>query len=114
MPLIFHVCTRQSWNAAEPSGRYRGSADDDRDGFIHFSTGEQVEASVAKHRAGQEGLVILGVAAEALGPALKWERSRGGQLFPHLYGPLPVEAVVFVRDLPLGPDGRHLFPSLEP
>ena len=114
MSLIFHVCPRETWSAAQTTGRYSGSADDHRDGFIHFSTGEQLEASVAKHRAGQEGLVILGVEADALGQSLKWEPSRGGQLFPHLYGPLPAEAVVFVRDLPLGSDGRHLFPSLEP
>ena len=114
MSLIFHVCPREAWSAAETAGRYHGSADDYRDGFIHFSTGEQLEASVAKHRAGQEGLLILGVEADALGQSLKWEPSRGGQLFPHLYGPLPAEAVAFVRDLPLGSDGRHLFPSLEP
>ncbi|WP_119167567.1 DUF952 domain-containing protein [Algihabitans albus] len=114
MSLIFHVCPREAWTAAETDGRYRGSADDERDGFIHFSIGDQVMDSVAKHRAGQDGLVILGVAADVLGQALKWEPSRGGQLFPHLYGTLPVEAVVFVRDLPLGADGRHLFPSLDP
>ena len=114
MPLIFHVCPRDAWAAAEASGRYAGSSDDKRDGFIHFSAGDQVVESVAKHRAGQTGLVILGVSAEALGKALAWEPSRGGQLFPHLYGDLPIQAVRFVRDLPLGADGRHVFPSLDP
>ncbi len=114
MPLIFHVCPRTAWAAAAATGRYDGSADDRRDGFIHFSTADQLVESVAKHRAGQDGLVLVGVEAEALGPALKWEPSRGGALFPHLYGPLPVEAVAFVRDLPLGPDGRHVFPPLAP
>jgi uncharacterized protein (DUF952 family) len=114
MPLIYHVCPREAWQAAETAGRYEGSADDRRDGFIHFSAGEQVVESVAKHRAGQDGLVILGVDPDALGDALKWEPSRGGALFPHLYGPLPVSAVAFVRDLPLGDDGRHVFPSLAP
>ncbi len=114
MSLIFHVCTRESWQAAVAEGRYAGSADDRRDGFIHFSASDQVVDSVAKHRAGQDGLVILGVDPERLGAALKWEPSRGGALFPHLYGPLPLEAVVFVRDLPLGADGRHVFPSLVP
>ncbi|MGP1253770.1 MAG: DUF952 domain-containing protein [Kiloniellales bacterium] len=114
MPLIFHVCPREAWAAAEATGRYVGSSDDKRDGFIHFSAGDQVVESVAKHRAGQEGLVIIGVSAEVLGTALKWEPSRGGQLFPHLYGELPAGAVRFVRDLPLGRDGRHVFPSLDP
>lgn len=109
---IYHVCRAEDWAAAGPGGGYRGSADDLRDGFIHFSTATQVRESVAKHRAGQEGLVILAVEAGALGEALKWEPSRGGQLFPHLYGPLPPEAVRWVRPLPLGPEG-HSFPPLE-
>lgn len=110
---IYHVCRADDWSAAGPSGEYRGSADDLRDGFIHFSTASQVAESVAKHRAGQDGLVLLAVEAAALGEALKWEPSRGGLLFPHLYGPLPPAAVRWVRPLPLGPDGRHLFPALE-
>jgi uncharacterized protein (DUF952 family) len=114
MSLIFHVCARAAWAEAEAAGRYDGSADDRRDGFIHFSAADQVVDSVARHRAGQAGLVILGVEPARLGAALKWEASRGGALFPHLYGPLPLEAVVFVRDLPLGEDGVHVFPSLAP
>lgn len=114
MSLIFHVCARESWEAATAAGHYAGSADDRRDGFIHFSAADQVIGSVARHRAGQDGLVILGVDPEKLGDALKWEPSRGGALFPHLYGPLPLDAVVFVRDLPLGADGRHVFPPLAP
>lgn len=109
---IYHVCPADLWTAAGASGNYRGSDDDLRDGFIHFSTAGQVRESVAKHRAGQDGLVILAVDAEALGEALKWEPSRGGQLFPHLYGPLPPAAVRWVRPLPLAPEG-HVFPPLE-
>ncbi|MDF2096802.1 DUF952 domain-containing protein [Aquibaculum arenosum] len=109
---IYHVCRAEDWAAAGANGGYCGSADDLRDGFIHFSTAAQVRESVAKHRAGQEGLVILAVEAEALGNALRWEPSRGGQLFPHLYGPLPPEALRWERPLPLGPDG-HIFPPLE-
>ncbi|WP_366555903.1 DUF952 domain-containing protein [Aquibaculum sediminis] len=109
---IYHVCRAEDWAAVGASGGYRGSADDLRDGFIHFSTAAQVRESVAKHRAGQGGLVILAVDAAALGDALKWEPSRGGQHFPHLYGPLPPEAVRWVRPLPLGPEG-HSFPPLE-
>lgn len=110
---IYHVTTWEAWRAAERDGRYEGSADDRRDGFIHFSARAQLVDSVARHRAGQDGLVLLHVDAEVLGPALKWEPSRGGALFPHLYGPLPLAAVRRADDLPLDADGRHVFPPLE-
>ena len=110
--VVFHVCRREDWRAAERRGRYDGSPDDKRDGFIHFSAAHQVEESCAKHRAGQTGLVLLTVDPAALGPALRWEASRGGALFPHLYGALPVDAVIAVDDLPLGEDGRHVFPPV--
>ncbi|WP_207483992.1 DUF952 domain-containing protein [Arenibaculum pallidiluteum] len=113
-PLIYHMCRAEEWRAAEAAGSYRGSSQDAADGFIHFSTAAQVVESAAKHRAGQDGLVLLRVEAAALGPALRWEPARGGQLFPHLYGPLPVSAVQAVDPLPLGPDGRHVFPPLGP
>ncbi len=108
---IYHTCTRAEWQAAEAEGVYRGSSQDAADGFIHFSARDQVAVSAAKHRAGQDGLVLLSVDAGALGDALKWEPSRGGALFPHLYGPLPVAAVTKVDDLPLGADGYHVFPA---
>jgi uncharacterized protein (DUF952 family) len=104
------VCRREEWQAAQGAGRYGGSSQDEADGFIHFSSAAQVVESVAKHRAGQSGLVILEVAAAPLGAALKWEPSRGGQLFPHLYGELPVSAVTRSADLPLGGNGKHMFP----
>lgn len=107
---IYHMCTLAEWRAAEAEGVYQGSSQDARDGFIHFSTRDQVRASAAKHRAGQTGLVLLTADAGALGEALKWEPARGGQLFPHLHGPLPLSAVTDVRELPLGPDGWHRFP----
>jgi uncharacterized protein (DUF952 family) len=107
------MCRREEWAAAKASGRYHGSSQDVADGFIHFSTVAQVRGSAAKHRAGQDGLVLLKVDAEALGDALKWEPARGGELFPHLYGPLPASAVARVDDLPLGLDGKHIFPPLE-
>ena len=110
--VIFHICRREEWDAAQAQGLYYGSSQDRADGFIHFSSAAQVEASAAKHRAGQDGLVLLSVSAAALGPALKWEPSRGGALFPHLYGALPLGAVCRVDDLPLGTDGRHRFPPL--
>lgn len=110
--MIYHICRREEWAAAAAAGCYGGSSQDRADGFIHFSAADQVAASAAKHRAGQDGLVLLTVEAAALGAALKWEPSRGGALFPHLYGPLPASAVRRVDDLPLGPDGRHIFPPL--
>ncbi len=107
---IFHVCRAAEWQAAEAAGAYAGSSQDAADGFIHFSAADQLVASVAKHRAGQQGLVLLKVDPARLGAALKWEPARGGQLFPHLYGPLPLAAVLSARPLPLGPDGQHSFP----
>ena len=107
---IYHVCRRDEWQAAQTSGAYPGSSQDKADGFIHFSAAEQVVASVAKWRAGQSGLVILEADPTALGPALKWEASRDNKLFPHLYGALPVTAVRRFAELPLGPDGKHVFP----
>jgi uncharacterized protein (DUF952 family) len=109
---IYHICRADEWRRAEGSGRYAGSSQDSADGFIHFSTAAQVTASAAKHRAGQSGLVLVAVDPARLGAALKWEPSRGGQLFPHLYGALPLEAVLHVAVLPLGADGRHVFPPL--
>lgn len=109
-PSIYHMCTSEEWRAAEAEGVYNGSSQDAADGFIHFSTAAQVVTSAAKHRAGQAGLVLLSVDPAPLGEALKWEEARGGDPFPHLYGPLPVTAVSAAVDLPLGPDGRHVFP----
>ena len=110
---IYHMCRREEWDAAEARGVYRGSSQDRADGFIHFSTAGQLEGSAAKHRAGQDGLVLLVVDSGKLGGALKWEESRGGALFPHLYGELPVSAVTAIHTLPLGPNGRHVFPEIE-
>ncbi len=110
--LIYHMCRRAEWTAAEATGSYPGSSQDAADGFIHFSTAEQIRESARKHRAGQSDLVLVTVEAAKLGPALKWEPSRGGALFPHLYGALPLQAVVAVQPLPLGPDGAHLFPKI--
>jgi uncharacterized protein (DUF952 family) len=109
---IYHMCRREEWRRAEAEGSYGGSAQDRADGFIHFSTAAQIVESAARHRAGETGLVLIEVDPAALGDALRWEPSRGGALFPHLYGRLPVAAVRGVADLPLGDDGRHVFPPL--
>jgi uncharacterized protein (DUF952 family) len=110
--MIYHMCPEEAWAAAVAAGRYDGTADDRRDGFLHFSTAEQLPESAARHRAGQAGLVLIAVAAERLGERLRWEASRGGALFPHLYGPLWPHEADRISPLPLGPDGKHLFPPL--
>ena len=110
---IYHICRREEWEAAAATDSYAGSSQDKADGFIHFSDRAQVEESAARHRAGQSGLVLLTVDPAPLGAALKWEPSRAGLLFPHLYGALPASAVLRVDDLPLGEDGRHVFPPLD-
>ncbi|HEX3535400.1 MAG TPA: DUF952 domain-containing protein [Stellaceae bacterium] len=106
------MCPDEAWEEARCAGVYHGSDDDRRDGFLHFSTGEQVAESARRHRAGQTGLVLVAVESARLGDRLKWEPSRGGQLFPHLYGPLDPSEVSSVRLLPVGPDGLHVFPPL--
>jgi uncharacterized protein (DUF952 family) len=110
--LIYHVCRRTEWEAARAAGAYRGSSQDTADGFIHFSTAAQIRESARKHRAGQSDLVLVTVDPARLRAALKWEPSRHGALFPHLYGVLPMGAVVNVDPLPLGSDGQHVFPPL--
>ncbi|HTZ35541.1 MAG TPA: DUF952 domain-containing protein [Stellaceae bacterium] len=110
--MIYHMCRAEEWAAAIAAGRYRGSAQDLADGFIHFSTGAQIVESARKHRAGQDGLLLVAVDAARLGDRVKWEPSRGGALFPHLYGPLDPAESASVRPLPLGPDGLHVFPEL--
>lgn len=110
--LIFNLCRRPDWEVALALREYRGSADDLRDGFIHFSTAAQVVESAARHRRGVADLLLLSVEAAALGDALRWEPSRGGQLFPHLYGPLPTATVLRADPLALGADGLHRFPAL--
>lgn len=110
--LIYHMCRRAEWQAAEQAGVYRGSSQDVADGFIHFSTAAQIEGSAAKHRAGQTDLLLIAVDPAALGPALKWEPAREGALFPHLHGPLSLDCVRWTKPLPLDAAGRHVFPAL--
>ncbi len=111
---IYKICGADEWSNAVTSGIYAGSADDLRDGFIHFSTRAQVEETAAKHFAGRSGLILVEVDAGALGALLRWEPSRRGEAFPHLYGPLPTTAARAVHPLPLGADGRHVFPWAAP
>jgi uncharacterized protein (DUF952 family) len=97
--LIYKIATRAQWQAAEATGTFSGAPVDLRDGYIHFSTAEQLDETLAKHFAGQRDLVLIAVDADALGEALRWEVSRGGALFPHLYAPLPVAAAVRVTEI---------------
>jgi uncharacterized protein (DUF952 family) len=111
---IYKICSASAWREAERQGVYRGSADDVRDGFIHFSTAPQVAETARKHFFGQTGLFLIEVDADALGEALRWERSRNDELFPHLYGELDLGAVIAVLDLAARSDGTHDIPELTP
>lgn len=110
--LIFKIVSNDEWRAAETAGRFTGSAVDWRDGYIHFSSAAQVAETARRHFAGQPDLVLVSVDADALGDALRWEPSRNDELFPHLYGELAMTAVRWMRPLPIGPDGQHVFPDL--
>ncbi len=112
MTRIYKLVSRADWKAAEASGVFNGAAIDIADGFIHLSTAEQVKETATKYFAGRTDLLLVAVDAAALGEALKWEISRGGALFPHLYAPLPFEKIARVDPLPLGGDGRHDFSSI--
>ena len=107
---IYKIVDVAAWQAAEAAGVFTGAAVDVQDGFIHFSSAAQVAETAAKHFAGQSHLLLVAVRPEALGEALRWEVSRGGARFPHLYAPLPLSAVSAVTPLPLGSNGRHIFP----
>ncbi|WP_261970559.1 DUF952 domain-containing protein [Prosthecodimorpha staleyi] len=110
---IFKIANAAAWTAAEALGRFDGAPVDLADGYIHLSTRAQVAETAARHFAGQADLVLVAVDPASLGAALRYEPSRGGQLFPHLYGHLPLSAVAWTAPLPLGPDGRHLFPEFD-
>jgi uncharacterized protein (DUF952 family) len=110
---IYKICAEALWHEAERKGVFRGAPVDLRDGFIHFSTAEQVRETAARHFAGMSDLMLVAVAIPALGDALRWEVSRGGDLFPHLYGTLSLDAVLWATPLSLGDDRQHVFPELE-
>lgn len=111
-PVVFKIAPAALWGAAEDVGRFEGAPVDLADGYIHFSTAAQVAETARRHFAGQADLLLVSVDADLLGEDLRWEPSRGGALFPHLYGVLPLSAVRWVKPLPLGADGAHVFPDL--
>lgn len=111
---LYKILPRPLWEEALARGSFAGAPVDLADGYIHFSTAGQVKETAGKHFAGQADLLLLYVEASPLGEALRWEPSRGGALFPHLYAPLATASVFRVEPLPLGADGAHLFPELLP
>ena len=111
--IIYKIAPRDLWAQAEQAGSFIGAPVDIADGYIHFSTATQVRETAARHFANQPDLLLISVNASALGAALKFEVSRGGALFPHLYGELPLAAVLKAEPLQLGDDGLHIFPELE-
>jgi len=108
---IYKIINKDEWAAAEAEGLFKGASIDLTDGYIHFSTASQAPETAALYFTEQQDLVLVSVSTEALGDALKWEASRGGELFPHLYAPLAMSHVTRVDDLPVGPDGKHQFPA---
>jgi len=110
--VIYKICPLSIWREAERQGSFSGYGIDRGDGYIHFSTAVQLRETAARHFVGQNGLALVAVDESVLGPALKWEPARDGSLFPHLYSDLTLAAVRWTKPLPLGADGRHLFPDL--
>ncbi|RFC64421.1 DUF952 domain-containing protein [Fulvimarina endophytica] len=108
---IYKIMTLDEWDETRRTGVFAGAPVDLADGYVHFSTAGQVRETAAKHFTGRQDLRLVAVDPGALGDALRWEPSRGGALFPHLYGTLPVSAVLWDRPLPLDAGGVHLFPD---
>ena len=111
LKIVYKIATEADWRAACLAGVYAGSYDDVRDGFIHLSTAAQLPGTAAKHFKGKPGLVLVAFETAALGAALKWEPSRGGELFPHLYEPLRTTLAMWTREMPLGDDGVPKLPA---
>ncbi len=109
--IVYKIVPENLWNEARKTGVFQGAPVDLADGFIHFSTAAQMRDTARLYFAGMSGLLLVAVDGDALGAALKFEASRGGDLFPHLYGTLPLTAVVSEAPLPLGADGLHIFPE---
>ncbi len=109
--LIYKILPEALWRDARTKGRFEGAGIDLKDGFIHFSTAGQVRRTAELYFADQQGLLLVAVDGAMLGSALRYEPSRDGDLFPHLYANLPLDAVVWEKPLPLGPDGAHEFPE---
>jgi uncharacterized protein (DUF952 family) len=114
MAKVYKIATRSDWEAAVKAGRFEGAAIDLRDGYIHFSTAAQAQETARLHFAGRSGLVLLRIDAAKLGPALQWEPSRGGALFPHLYSPMDCGLVEAVTEIVLDAGGTPQLGELSP
>lgn len=112
--IIYKIVPDTLWRPAKEKGVFEGAEIDLRDGYIHFSTASQARETARLHFAGQTGLILVAVDVPQLGEALKFEASRGGDLFPHLYAPLSLSSVLWEMPLLLGVDGQHAFPEKMP
>lgn len=110
-PVVYKIVPKELWQRAEMTGKFLGAPIDIQDGFIHFSTAQQVRETARRHFAGIDDLLLIAIDGAALGDALRYEPSRGGDLFPHLYAALPFSAVLWQKPLPIGPNGHHEFPE---
>lgn len=110
--VIYKISPRAPWESAATQGVFTGAPIDVADGFIHFSTAEQAQETLNKHFNGQDDLVLAAIETSPLGDALKWERSRGDALFPHLYAPLEMAHVLWTRPIIMAADGTHTLPDL--
>jgi uncharacterized protein (DUF952 family) len=111
VPLIYKICPETLWREAESCGVFAGAPIDLADGYIHFSTATQARETAKKHFAGQDGLLLIAIDDARLGEALRYEPSRGGALFPHLYATLDPKTVQWVQPLKMLVDGNHVFPG---
>jgi len=108
---IYKILTTNQWNDFQAQGEFRGAPIDIADGFVHFSNANQVQETADKHFKNQAGLFLIAMCSDALGEQLRWEPSRGGDLFPHLYNPLALDKVLWAKPLPLE-NGLHKLPDL--
>jgi uncharacterized protein (DUF952 family) len=110
--VVYKILPASAWRQAVETGLFQGAGIDRRDGYIHLSSASQAQETAARHFSGRADLVLVAIDSGRLGNALKWEASRGGALFPHLYDMIDPAKAMWAKPLPLGPDGRHVFPDL--
>jgi len=110
--VVYKIVAESLWREAEATGIFQGAAIDRRDGYIHLSSREQVKETAALHFKGQDNLVLVAIEAATFGNALKWEKSRGGAMFPHLYDLIDPVKILWAKPLTLSADGNHVFPDL--
>lgn len=109
--MILKILRSEEWAGFQLAGEFHGSAIDISDGFIHLSTPAQVAETARQHFSGEDGLTLIAIDPRAPGDALRWEPSRGGALFPHIYGVLEMSHLLWAESLPIGPDGLHMLPD---